>query len=201
MDGGTTDAMKTAVLLVLFTQLMCDAVNRRKGATPTHRVPLSTVAVCELAVAMFHGEPSHAPIPITVDVPEGIGSARSHVLLLFEWIVAALNAQAFAANKQLFMPLFARVVLANMQFADTALVDDSHDIPAGMRSMIATIINTVKTSPCTDEQRKQLRHLIAGARRALEPACSEAELGLLRDVREYFEQSVPSLSWDSPGTS
>jgi hypothetical protein len=198
MDERATSALKTGVLLVLFAQLMCDALDRAPETPPTRRVPVSTVDVCELAVEIMHGRMSDRAVHVAVDVPDVLQSPPARVSLIFEWILAALNALPFASDKTLFMALFARVVLRGMPFASSEETDASDEIPRGIRAGVAGIINTVHASAsgtcATKEQQSDLRARIRQFNKQLHALAKDDERAKLRDVKEHFLRCIPFLS-------
>jgi hypothetical protein len=181
-------ALKTAVLLVLFTRLMSDAMDR----TARHS-PVPTMAVCELAMALHANEPAARSVPMTIAVPSGADSAAAQVLLVLAWIRAALNAQAYAAHAPLFMELFARVVLENVPYASTALIDDSEGIPPGIRALLASIIGGARAC-ATEEARTEMRARIDGAQSFLRGTLNAEERAKLSAVEANLKQSVPLLA-------
>jgi hypothetical protein len=132
--------LRTAVLMVMFTQLIADA----SSSTHAQHVPISTLAVCEMAM-LIHGSPEAARLHtagavLTLPDVGGTEDAAWGVMLVMLVIDAALRAQTYTKHRSVFLLLVKHVVLAAMPFASTALVDDS-TIPAGLRGSIGAVIN------------------------------------------------------------
>ena len=188
--------LRTAVLFVMFTQLLADATSVSAQTTP-HQVPISTLAVCEMAM-LLHETPddatSGADAGLALPEPPGIGiqNAIASVLYVLLVIDAALRAQMHTKHRALFLRLFQRVVLPVMPFASTALVDDSDEIPAGIRASITAVINDVGLGS-TDGTGLKLR--IGRLKATLTSFLSdEKHRTTLSDISASLDKGVPLLA-------
>lgn len=189
--------LQTAVLTVMFTQLIADASN--PSSTPTQHAPISTLAVCEMAM-MLHESPEGARLNTdgaVLTLPElgGVGTddaAAGGVLFVLLVIDAALRAQTHTKHRSLFLLLIKRIVLAALPFASTALVDDS-TIPAGLRGRIGAVINDFQLG-YSDDMRRDLKRRIEDLRGALMSFVTEPQTRSLNAISTTLERGVPLLS-------
>ncbi len=188
-------ALRTAVLLVMFTQLVADASAQK---TPTQHAPISTLAVCEMAM-MLHENPAArlGSATAVLSLPElselGITDAPGSVLYTLLVIDAALRAQTHTKHRALFLALFKRIVMAALPFASTTLVDDSDAIPAGLRGSVTAVINDVELA-ASDDACKDLKLRVGHLKTALMSFVSEPQRAQLNATSAALERGLPFLS-------
>lgn len=181
--------LRTAVLTVMFTQLIADA----SSSTQTQHVPISTLAVCEMAM-LLHESPEDARTGAVLALPEfgGTEDAAGGVLLVLLVIDAALKAQTYTRHRSLFLLLLKRIVLAALPFASTALVDDSN-IPAGLRGSINAVINDFELG-YSDVKCRDLKSRVGALRGALMSFADATQRQRLSAISTTLERGVPLLS-------
>ena len=182
--------LRTAVLTVMFTQLIADA----SSSTQTQHVPISTLAVCEMAMLLHEGPEDARTAGAVLALPElgGTEDAAGGVLLVLLVIDAALKAQTYTRHRSLFLLLIKRIVLAALPFASTALVDDSN-IPAGLRGRIGAVINDFELG-YSDVKCRDLKSRVGDLRGALMSFADATQRQRLSAISTTLERGVPLLS-------
>jgi hypothetical protein len=194
--------LRTAVLTVMFTQLIADASN--PNSTQQHAAPISTLAVCEMAMMLHESPESARPGAVLLTLPDELGGtddAAGGVLLVLLIIDAALRAQTYTKHRSLFLLLIRSIVLAALPFASTALVDDS-TIPAGLRGSIGAVINDFQLGH-SDDMCRDLKRRVGHLKGALMSFVTEPQqTKRLSAISATLERGVPLLSavmQDDPG--
>ena len=189
--------LRTAILLVMFTQLVADASNPTQQ---TQHVPISTLAVCEMAM-LLHESPESARLHTAgavLTLPElgGTDDAAAGVMLVMLIIDAALRAQTYTKHRSLFLLLIKHIVLAALPFASTALVDDS-TIPAGLRGSVGAVINDFELGHSDDmcrDLKKRIGHLKGALLSFVSQDTQKDQRTRLSAISATLERGVPLLS-------
>jgi hypothetical protein len=178
--------------MVMFTQLIADA----SSSQPTQHVPISTLAVCEMAMLLDESPESArlhtAGAVLTLPELGGTDDAAAGVMLVMLIIDAALRAQTYTKHRPLFLLLIKHIVLAALPFASTALVDDS-TIPAGLRGSVGAVLNDFELGH-SDDKCPDLKKRIGHLKGALLSFVSQEQRTRLSAISATLERGVPLLS-------